>query len=70
MRYKRFTWVFTYSIYYCWPIVTKIVFGQQLLVKIPSTKFNKNPTNGSAAVSCRQTDRQTDRYDILTFCSC
>jgi len=56
IRYKRFTQVFTYNIYYYWPIVTKIVFGQQLLVKISSIKFNENPTNGSVAVSCRQTD--------------
>jgi len=56
-RYKRFTWVFTYSIYYYWPNVTKIVCGQQLLVKIPSIKFNENPTNWSVAVSCRQTDK-------------
>jgi hypothetical protein len=41
------------------PIVTKIVMSGQILMKLPNTRWHENMFNGSWAVTCGLTDRQT-----------
>ena len=42
--------------YYC-PILSKIEFGRQSLLKIPNIKFYENLSSGTRVVPCGQTDR-------------
>ena len=52
----------------------KSKFSPQIFKKYSNIKFHKNPSSGSQAVPCAQTDRQTNTETVtkkpaVTFCN-
>jgi hypothetical protein len=56
--------VLMYSARYFLSIVTKFGISRQIFMKIPNTKFHINPSSGSRADTCGQTDVLTAWYHI------
>jgi len=54
-----------YRCYSC-PILTKLEFSRQIFEKYSNTKINENPSNGSRAVQCANTqDEASTRFSQL-----
>jgi hypothetical protein len=63
--------IFMYCARYFCPILTKIKFLKQSLIKRPSTKFYKNPFSGSWIVLCGWTDEHDEANSHnLQLCKC
>jgi hypothetical protein len=63
--HRKTTWVFIWTVCYSCPILSKIEFGRQGLLKIPNIKFCEKLSCGTRVVPCGRTDRQVDRRDEI-----